>query len=221
MAQLGWPLAFLGVALGFRKAIGGLMQREGFGFEFSGFKVTTTQAAREAAESASEVAKRLADLERRLAAAGLMAPETNERREVSILWVDDFPANNAFLMEKLQSDGARIQKEISTDSAISALSEGEFDLIVSDLGRIENGRDNPWAGRDFARVLRASGRKQPLLIFAGSRAMENRDQLVAAGATAVTDSVVEVFNFVDGFTSKPAQDSRRAPRERSGRAVAS
>ena len=40
------------------------------------------------------------------------------------------------------------------------------------------------------------GATVPILIFAGPRGLRNREDLLAAGATEVTASAVDVFKFV-------------------------
>lgn len=115
----------------------------------------------------------------------------------SILWVDDYPSNNAFIIEKLERDGIRIRKELSTDAAMKALGADSFDLVISDLGRQEGGINNHFAGLELARAMRAAGVTLPLLIYAGQRGVDNRSKLLAAGVTQVTASPVDVFKFVD------------------------
>ncbi len=192
---LAWPAVVLIIAVLFRRIIGKLLTRETLTIKVAGMELTVKEAAEQTGKGLSDIQERLAVLERNFSqpvGSGAVAS-----RARSILWVDDFPSNNAFIIEKLERDGATIRKELSTDSAIGLLSRQSFDCIISDLVRIENGRENIHAGLEFTQALRASGNKTPLLIFAGRRGLENRDRLLVAGADQVTSSSVDVFRFVE------------------------
>ena len=117
-------------------------------------------------------------------------------QRASVLWVDDFPSNNAFLIQGFEEEGIRVRKELSTKSGLFALANERFNAIITDLGRKEDGTDNPFAGLDFIEAVRSSGCPTPILVFAGRRGLENRERLLSAGATEVTASPVEVFRFV-------------------------
>ena len=52
----------------------------------------------------------------------------------SILWVDDNPKNNSFLVERLSKLGIQVTQVLSTAEAISLLSSMSFDRIISDMG---------------------------------------------------------------------------------------
>lgn len=114
-----------------------------------------------------------------------------------ILWVDDFPSNNAFLIERLRADGHLVDLALSTDDAMQRLSTGKYNGVISDLGRKETGVENPMAGRDLIAGMRRAGHGQPVLIFAGSRARALRAELLDAGAADVTSSGTDVIRFVD------------------------
>jgi CheY-like chemotaxis protein len=197
ISQLAWPLVVLVVALFFRKIVVQLFGKETLSIKVAGMELSVRDAAQKTGHDVSDLQERLAVLEKNLSVNSAKTSSLSIESSASILWVDDFPSNNAFLIEKLEADGVRIRKELTTDSGIGALASDEFDLIISDLGRIENGSNNPFAGLDFARAVRAAGHKHPLLIFAGQRGVENRDRLLKAGVTQVTRSAVEVFKFVE------------------------
>ncbi|BBE72314.1 response regulator [Oharaeibacter diazotrophicus] len=114
-----------------------------------------------------------------------------------ILWVDDEPGNNAFLVERFVAEGHIVEISRSTEDALNRLAKARYDRIISDLGRIERGVDRPLAGRDFAAEVRRMKIDTPILIFGAARAYAMRNELIAAGATAVTTSGVDVVKFVD------------------------
>ena len=199
IVQLSWPIAVVVIALMFKKYIAAIFNREKLSFKVAGMEISVTEATEQAGKSISDIQERLAKLEQHFLETPLLVDKKDEEKNISILWVDDFPSNNAFIIEKLEEEGMRIRKELSTESGIKAIANDSFDLIISDLGRVESGRENLYAGLEFTRAVRASGNQVPLLIFAGPRALENERQLLAAGSTAVTASPVDVFKFVEKY----------------------
>jgi CheY-like chemotaxis protein len=120
----------------------------------------------------------------------------------SILWVDDYPSNNAFLIEQFQKDGIEVKLALSTNEGLKELLGESFDMIITDLGRKENGRDNPFAGLEFIKQVRDKNNNAPILVYAGDRGMQNQSKLLKAGATKVTQSPVEVQSFINSLRRK-------------------
>lgn len=202
LAGIAWPIAFVIVALMFRRFIAQMLTRQNVSIKIAGMEVSVADAAEQAGKGVSELLKRVAELEDKLGGEDApAAPQPALRQGVSVLWVDDFPANNAFLLQQFEQEGVRIRKEISTASAMVALSQDRFDAIISDLGRTENGVENAFAGLDFIKAVRGAGIQTPILIFAGRRGVANRDRLLAAGATAVSSSTVDVVHFMNQLRS--------------------
>lgn len=196
---IAWPITLIIIAVLFRKLIYQLFNRETLTLKVAGMELSVKEATVQTGKGVSDLQERLAILEANFSVSESTKSETNHENnsQLSVLWVDDFPSNNAFIIERLENEGARIRKELSTDSGIGALSNDKFDLIISDLGRVENGRDNAFAGLDFARALRAAGNETPLLIFAGQRGIQHREKLLSAGVNQVTNSPIDVFKFVE------------------------
>jgi CheY-like chemotaxis protein len=66
--------------------------------------------------------------------------------------------------------------------------------IVTNLGRTEGGEHRPHAGLTLMRQLREAGFEQPVLVYTwASRAEQERNDALAAGAAAVTASPTELF----------------------------
>src|SRR4029077_19489008 len=57
-----------------------------------------------------------------------------------ILWVDDIPANNVHESARFRSMGATIDAVLDTESALSALTQRIYDLVISDMSRGSNHR---------------------------------------------------------------------------------
>lgn len=207
LSALAWPLVFLAVALVFRRLIFRMMSRDHFSLKVAGMELSVADAAEQVGKNLADLTERVAQVEAYWKAAAGPSPaepspsppppaEPRSAAGASILWVDDVPMNNAFLIQKFEQEGLYVQKELSTRAALAAWERRPFGLVISDLGRRENGVDNPFAGLDLVKALRARGATVPILIFAGPRGLRNREDLLAAGATEVTASAVDVFKFV-------------------------
>ncbi|HKK36272.1 MAG TPA: response regulator [Paracoccaceae bacterium] len=209
VSALVWPLALLVLVLALRAPIAALLSRETVKLSVAGVEISVADAARRANADLVKLQERVAELESRLeldeeawAEAGGPSPTPDAAvartpsRSFSILWVDDHPANNAFLVSRLEEEGLRVRGERTTADAMRALGQEPLDVVVTDLGREEEGRRNAMAGLDLIRAMRAAGHGQPVMVYAGVRALEHREALQSAGAEVVTGVGVDVFKFV-------------------------
>lgn len=107
----------------------------------------------------------------------------------SILWVDDNPKNNSFLVERFIKLGIKVKAVVSTAHALAELKAGSFDRIISDMGRHEAEGYNQTAGIDLLRSVRDLGIQTPLAIYCSARAVGTYgSEALELGATAVTSS---------------------------------
>ncbi len=111
----------------------------------------------------------------------------------SILWVDDKPINNVYEANVLKRLGASILFARSTDEALAFLNRDNFDVIISDVHRDENGRSNPNAGYELLERLGRTNRKIPFIFYTSSVAHvdPNRSQS-AYGIADTPNKVVEL-----------------------------
>lgn len=114
------------------------------------------------------------------------AVHTNPR----LLWVDDEPDNNLVLVASLRQSGFVIVQEQSTEAALQRFAPGDFEAVVSDMGR----GSNRTAGIDLIRAVRAKDAAIPILIFCSWRAASGyREQALAAGANAISESATIIM----------------------------
>jgi CheY-like chemotaxis protein len=117
----------------------------------------------------------------------------------TILWVDDRPSNNAHEIAKLREDnGYRVIEATSTAAALTALRNNQNpDVIITDMGREEDGKFKPDAGLNLIRSVRAMGIKAPIYIYTSPRRAEQiHDEVKAAGGNGATGSPVELFSLI-------------------------
>jgi CheY-like chemotaxis protein len=121
-----------------------------------------------------------------------------------ILWVDDWPGNNAALTEAMRSRQIHVDIALSTREALSWLERQSYGLIISDMGRREDGAAHDEAGLELIRAVRELENRTPIFIYAGRNAALRRDELEAAGASLVTDKPSVLFSeAVRTVTSPP------------------
>ena len=120
----------------------------------------------------------------------------------SILWVDDRPSNNAYLIAAFRELGMRVDTALSTDEAMRYLRSGSsYDAIITDMGRPPDAR----AGYTLLKELREQKSDVPVIIFAsGSDSDENRRAAKEAGAIDSTTNPQRVFDLVTSIViSRP------------------
>ncbi len=121
-----------------------------------------------------------------------------------VLWVDDYPENNAPLVLQLREEGVEVVEAVSTPQAIQFLTSANqhFDLLISDMGRKEDGEERPTAGLSLVKAVRESGFNQPFFIYtSAAQASNRRDELLKAGGTGITASVFELFEWISAALS--------------------
>lgn len=120
-----------------------------------------------------------------------------------VLWVDDTPTNNTVERNIMERLGATITLATSTDEALNKIGGELYDIIISDMGRREDGRDNQEAGYDLLGRLRKSLKPNmiPFIIYAGWNA-PSPDVAQARGAFGSTSNPLELLQLVSSAVNK-------------------
>ena len=113
-----------------------------------------------------------------------------------MLWVDDHPENNEYERQAMTALGIRFTTAKSTPEALRLLAAQAFDVVITDLGRSTQDEDDPKAGLRLLKEMRSRGLNTPLIVYAGARAVEERDQLIESGALVSTNRPTELFDAV-------------------------
>jgi CheY-like chemotaxis protein len=102
-----------------------------------------------------------------------------------VLWVDDDPSNNRFIIEQFAGRGVEVTTALSTTEALERYEPGAYDLVISDMGRYEgiDGAYVPRAGLRLLETLRVRDPNVRLVFCTSARAVaQYRDEALAAGA---------------------------------------
>ena len=127
--------------------------------------------------------------------AGRRSSASNVR---SVLWVDDNPKNNSFLVERFTKLGITVTQVVSTAEALSLLKTKIFDRVISDMGRHEPGGYNRSAGLDLIKAMRAAGDQTPVAFYCSRTAVSIfGEEALAVGAKTATASPTELLQALD------------------------
>jgi CheY-like chemotaxis protein len=112
--------------------------------------------------------------------------EGDELRAARALWVDDNPTGNVHERRMLERLHVDFDLALSTEEALANLVGRSYQLIITDLTRIdEAGNPDHRAGIEFLRLLAQAPRVPPVLVYAGEE--DNRAEVARGyGAQAVT-----------------------------------
>jgi CheY-like chemotaxis protein len=116
-------------------------------------------------------------------------------RQGSILWVDNHPENNRYLIRAFRELGIHVDLPTSTDAAMAFLRSRAYDVIITDMSR----PPDPRAGYTLLKALHDEGNRTPVIIYAGSDSDDLRREAIAAGAIDSTNSPQRVFNLATTF----------------------
>ena len=116
----------------------------------------------------------------------------------SILWVDDNPVNNAFLIDSLTYQGVQVTTAPTTQDGLDHFNRGSFNCIITDVNRLEGGLvANKQAGFELTRAIREQNEDIPIYIYTGKVDEKMRQKAKDLGATGITSSPSELLQMLD------------------------
>jgi CheY-like chemotaxis protein len=189
LAALAWPLVFAVLLLKLFEPIRALVESaraRKFTIKVAGNELTMEEASEQQRVLLTDLQNKLAQFERGLAPQearpALLEQKPSGKR---ILWVDDRPKNNSFLVASLEDRGVHVDTALSTEAGLEALKNGRYDAVISDMGRPEGEK----AGIDLARKMKTVAPGVPIFIYCGKwGATHLREEALAAGVTQITSS---------------------------------
>ena len=116
-----------------------------------------------------------------------------------VLWIDDHPENNVYEIQALQRKNVAVDQVRSTADGLNAVLHATipYDVVITDIGRKENGEDRPQAGLEFIRRMRQQDAKTPVFVYASAAAVGRlSDEITAAGASGATSSATELLEML-------------------------
>jgi len=127
-----------------------------------------------------------------------------------VLWVDDQPRNNSFLVESLSREGVEFDLALSTSQGLARLERKDYAVVISDIGRSEDRGFNRDAGLEFLRAVRETHPSLPFAFFTSGRGVQSRGaEARAEGADLVTSSATELVGMLTNHLRRDQETGRR------------
>lgn len=201
ISALAWPtlagvLAFKFVAP-LTKLIDSARGRK-FSIKVGGNELSMEEASEQQRLMTSDIQKRLAELESKILDSNLVSitsetTESAEPRSKRILWVDDRPRNNSYLVANLEEQGHVIDIALDTGEGMEKFQAQEYDIVISDMGRPRDDK----AGITLTKQIRKINQSIPIFIFCGGWASTNlKEEALGSGVTAISSSGTEILRKV-------------------------
>ncbi|MEL1263290.1 response regulator [Pseudoxanthomonas putridarboris] len=199
VAALAWPLVLAALLYKLYEPIRALVEsgrNRKFTIKVAGNELTMEEASEQQRLILSDLQAKLAELERNIRVdpvATMDAPLVEATTAKRILWVDDNPRNNSFLVASLEDRGVHVDTALSTDQAMAAFRKKHYDIVLSDMGRPEGEK----AGIDLTRQIKSIRPDTPVFIFCGSWAARHwRKEALEAGASGITSSGTSLLSLL-------------------------
>ena len=203
ISGLLWPIIVIGVIIYFRDALKAVISSakgRKFSLKVAGNKLTMEEVTEQQRSLISDVQNKLARLEESIRQikgnneSEFQGPEEKLHPVRNILWVDDHPKNNSFLIANLEEMGINVKTALSTDDALRIYKPDKFDRIISDMGRPEHDH----AGIDLTEKIRISDKRTPIYIFCGKWAADNlKEKAEKAGVNGITSSGIDLLRMLN------------------------
>jgi len=111
-----------------------------------------------------------------------------------ILWVDDNPANNRYLIRLFEQSGMTVDLARSTGEALELLRRHAYDIVLSDIMRGEDDQ----AGIAMLAEFRNAGIKLPVIIHAAHfDSRRGMDPMIFAGTNRIDEVVHYVIDLME------------------------
>jgi CheY-like chemotaxis protein len=116
-----------------------------------------------------------------------------QKLQKTVLWVDDYPANNAYEVKALKPLGVDVIQVRSNDEAYTAIEQNRPALVITDIGRDRERTD----GMDLVDSVAKRWPNLPVLVYTTVGYAQSRNaEALERGAKGITGSPAELINMV-------------------------
>ena len=210
IATLLWPVIVIIVLIVFRRAVAAVIESgksRKFTLKVGGQELTMEEVSEQQRKIIADLQAQVVEIQQAISGGvppregGLASPPLPGGGEAQrILWVDDNPKNNSFLIQQLLDRGIGVDLAVSTAEGESRFGDRRYAMVISDMGRTENGRYNSRAGIDTLSGIRKRNATIPFVIFCSMQlAAEFGEEAMKLGATLVTSSTTKLTGILAGI----------------------
>ncbi|MBI3776428.1 MAG: response regulator [Gammaproteobacteria bacterium] len=208
LAAVAWPVIFILLIFLFRPAVAALIESarsRKFTLKLGGQELTMEEASAQQrnfiADLQTQVIEIRSAIERGVQPANIVLDVTRVRTPPvagAVLWVDDQPKNNSYFVQQLSDKGISVDLALTTSEGLRLFDKkSSYGVVISDMGRIENGTYKSTAGLELLREIRGRNKPIPFIIFSSSQGVrQHKDTAITLGATAITSSPTEMFGIL-------------------------
>jgi CheY-like chemotaxis protein len=212
IAALAWPIIVIIILISFHKNVTELLESaksRKFTVKVAGNELTMEEVSEQQRTLITDIQKQIVELQKnveRLQPKAVVDETAGSERKLteskqttvnSVLWVDDNPRNNAFLIESLRDQGINVMTALSTEEGLAIFKSRKFDRVISDLVRREDGVRKSFAGFELARQMRAEDPEVPIVIYTSMPpSAATRQMAREAGATDITSSATALIKLL-------------------------
>jgi CheY-like chemotaxis protein len=197
---LAWPVVIGAIAWRLLPTLRRVLASRGFTIHAGGMEISVQEASDALGERVEDLREQVLALKARLESGGAEAASAPIAQGLpglaAVLWVDDYPENNAFEVEALQRKDVRVLQASTTDEGLRMLdAHPDTAALITDMGRTEDGRTKDEAGLELIAAARERRPELPILVYASAPAIaRSGGKALAAGASCVTSSATELFD---------------------------
>lgn len=207
---LVWPVLVGAVIWRLLPTVREVMASRAFSIKAGGAEITVQQASDQLSGRVEDLREQISALKAQVGAEPAVAGAEAEGAAASpivdgvaqlrsVLWVDDHPENNVYERQAIERKGVLVHLARSTAEGLEAAraATNPYDVVITDMGREEDGRSVGDAGLELLRQLRAGGFDVPVVVYASAGAVSrHRDEIMAAGAAGATSSATELLEIL-------------------------
>ena len=212
LPDFAWPLLACYVVVSFRKEFSALMdsaKQRKFIVEIGGQKLTMEEANEQQQGLIQDLQEQIVLLRKefergsgvtaaRLEDGKSSVPVTKELTSSAILWVDDQPKNNSHFIDFFLKRGYRVDLAESTSEGLVLAQRNNYGVIISDMGRREDGIYNADAGMDLFEQLKELGVDTPYVVYSSAKGVRMfQDRLLRMGGAGITSSPTVLRGILD------------------------
>ncbi|MBF0137387.1 MAG: response regulator [Magnetococcus sp. DMHC-1] len=205
LSPFAWPIIVIVLVFKFANPIGGFVKdfsNKKLKIKFGEYELSIEEVSDQQRTIVGDIQLKVAELEKKLSGFTATLPQNKAPsvREDSlnpinrrILWVDDLPRNNAYLVSLLKERNDTVDIARNTEEGMRKLQEINYDIIISDMKRPESDK----AGIELAERIRIINKKVPVFIFCGGWAAQNmKEEALRSGVNGITSSSTTLLSML-------------------------